>query len=107
MRRGFKKKESARLQDDVSLAEALMHMFKRANLTAKLEEAQLLDFVRECLGAAVTERLSKVYLSQGQLWIHSSSAPLRNELFVTRNLLMQRLNEKFGREVVKEVVIGG
>mgnify|MGYP002516231171 CR=1 FL=1 len=44
------------------------------------------------------------YVKDGCLYVRLSSAPLRNELMLGRSILVKRLNEAVGREVIKDII---
>ena len=45
------------------------------------------------------------YVKNGVLYLHLSSAALRNELMMSRTALIKRLNEAVGSEVIHDIVI--
>ena len=47
----------------------------------------------------------QIEIRNGTLFIYTSVAPLKNELVFQKDLILQRVNESMGEQVVKEVVI--
>lgn len=89
----------------ISLAEALQDYIKEMNLEGKLNEVHLIGSWEEIVGKAIASRTSKIYIKDQVLYVHLSSSVVRNELFMLRQALMEKLNERAGGEVIKEIVL--
>ena len=89
----------------ISLAEALHDYIKEMNLEGKLNEVHLIGSWDEIVGKAIASRTSKIYIRDHILYVHLSSSVVRNELFMLRQALMEKLNEKVGAEVIKDIVL--
>jgi predicted nucleic acid-binding Zn ribbon protein len=89
----------------ISLAEAMQDYIKEMNLEGKLNEVHLIGSWEEIVGKAIASRTSKIYIRDQILYIHLTSSVVRNELFMLRQVLLEKLNEKAGSEVIKEIVL--
>jgi predicted nucleic acid-binding Zn ribbon protein len=89
----------------ISLAEALKDYIKEMNLEGKLTEVGIINSWDEVVGKAISSRTSKIYIKDGVLYVHLSSSVVRNELLMLRQALREKLNEKAGSEVIKEIVL--
>lgn len=89
----------------ISLAEAMQDYIKEMNLGDKLKEINVIDSWEQIVGKAISTRTSKVYIKEGVLFVHLSSSIVRNELMMIREALREKLNEKAGSEVIKEIVL--
>ena len=89
----------------ISLAEAIQDYIKEMNLGGKLRELSVIDSWENMVGKAISSRTSKVYIKDGVLYVHLKSSIVRNELMMIREALRERLNEKVGSEVIKEIVL--
>lgn len=89
----------------ISLAEALKDYIKEMNFQEKLDEINLLNYWSEIAGKAITSRISKIYVKDNILYVKVSSSVVKNELLMLREILRKRLNEKAGREIIKEIII--
>jgi predicted nucleic acid-binding Zn ribbon protein len=89
----------------ISLAEAMKDYLKEMNLEGKLLEVSILNSWEEVVGKAISSRTSKVYIKDQILYVKLSSSVARNELLMLREALREKLNEKAGREVIKEIVL--
>jgi predicted nucleic acid-binding Zn ribbon protein len=89
----------------ISLAEAVRYYIKEMNLEGKLREVNLISSWEEMVGKAISSKTKKVYIKEGVLYVHLSSSVVRNELLMLREVLRDKLNEKAGSEVVKDIVL--
>ncbi|MBW6500559.1 MAG: DUF721 domain-containing protein [Bacteroidales bacterium] len=89
----------------ISLAEAMKDYIKEMNLEGRLREINLISSWEEMVGKAISSRTRKVYIRDGILYVHLSSSVVRNELLMLREVLKDKLNEKAGSEVIKEIIL--
>jgi predicted nucleic acid-binding Zn ribbon protein len=89
----------------ISLAEAMKDYIREMNLEDKLQEVNLINSWEEVVGKAISSRTSKVYVKDHILYIHLSSSVARNELLMLKEALKEKLNEKAGKEVIKDIVL--
>jgi predicted nucleic acid-binding Zn ribbon protein len=88
----------------ITLAEALKDYLKVMNLDAKLNEVGVINSWDEIVGKAISTRTSKIYIKDHVLFVHLNSSVVRNELLMLRQPLKEKLNEKAGCEVIKDIV---
>jgi predicted nucleic acid-binding Zn ribbon protein len=88
----------------ISLAEALKDYVKEMKLEGKLNEVGLISSWEEVVGKAISSRTTKVYIKDQVLYVHLSSSVVRNELLMLRQALKEKLNERAGSEVIKDIV---
>jgi len=78
---------------------------KEMNLGDKLKEISILDSWENMVGKAISSRTSRVYIKEGVLYVYLKSSIVRNELMMIREALREKLNEKAGSEVIREIVL--
>jgi predicted nucleic acid-binding Zn ribbon protein len=88
----------------VSLAEAMQDYIKEMKLGDKLREVGILDSWENTVGKAIATRTTKVYIKDGILYVYLKSSIVRNELMMIREALREKLNERAGAEVIKDIV---
>ncbi|MDR2887550.1 MAG: DUF721 domain-containing protein [Bacteroidales bacterium] len=88
----------------ITIAEAIGDFVKETGLDGKLAETSLINSWEEITGRAISSRTSKIYIKDRVLYVHLNSSVARNELHMLRDSLRGRLNEKAGREVIKDIV---
>jgi predicted nucleic acid-binding Zn ribbon protein len=89
----------------ISLAEAVKDYIREMNLEGKLNEISLINSWEEIVGKAIASRTSRIYIKDHILYVHLSSSVVRNELLMLRQVLREKLNEKAGEEVIKDIIL--
>jgi len=89
----------------ISLAEAVNDYIKEMNLGPKLTEITIINSWEEIVGKAISSRTKKIFIKDHTLYVHLNSSVVRNELLMFREALREKLNEKAGSEVIKDIVL--
>ena len=89
----------------ISLAEAMEDYIKEMNLGEKLRETGILNSWEEIVGKAISSRTSRLYIKDQILYVYLNSSVVRNELLMLREVLKEKLNQKAGIEVIKDIVL--
>lgn len=88
-----------------SLGDAMKSMIdKKKTLKNGLRTAQIEDIWKEIMGQAAVYT-DKVQIINQTLFINSSNGAFKNELHFQRKLIMDRVNEAFGENVIDKIVI--
>lgn len=77
---------------------------RQESLEGPLNEQRLLNSWSEVVGPAITSYTKDLYIRNQTLVVHLSSAALRQELMMGRELLVRSLNQKVGAEVIRDIV---
>ena len=88
----------------ISLAEAVNDYIKEMNLGGKLNEVTIINSWEDIVGKAISLRTTKIYIKDHVLYVNLNSSVVRNELFMLREAIREKLNSRAGSEVVKEIV---
>lgn len=88
----------------ISIADAVKDYIREMNFEGKLNEAGIINSWEETVGKAIASRTSKIYIRDQVLYVHLNSSVVRNELLMLRQALMEKLNEKSGTQVIKDIV---
>ncbi|HAM08766.1 MAG: hypothetical protein A2X05_04290 [Bacteroidetes bacterium GWE2_41_25] len=89
----------------ITLAEAIKDYITEMNLGEKLGETALINSWEEIVGKAISSRTSKIYIKDHVLYVHLNSSVVRNELMMLRESLRDKLNEKAGNKVIRDIVL--
>jgi predicted nucleic acid-binding Zn ribbon protein len=89
----------------ISLAEALKDYISEMKMGEKLSEAGVINSWDEVVGKAISSHTTKIYIKDHILYIHLNSSVVRNELLMLREVLKEKLNQKSGSEVVRDIVL--
>jgi hypothetical protein len=89
----------------ITLAEAVSDFIKEMNFGEKLTEAGIINSWEETVGKAISSRTTRIYIRDHILYVHLSSSVVRNELLMLREVLKEKLNQKAGSDVIKEIIL--
>lgn len=71
----------------------------------KVQEHSVPDYWVEIVGEAVARQAHVERIERGRMFVRVDSAVWRNELLLRRDDIIRMVNERFGTEVVKEIVL--
>ena len=89
----------------ITLAEAIKDFVNEMGLSERLDETSLINSWEDIVGKAISSRTSKIYIKDHVLFVHLSSSVVRNELQMLKESLKNKLNEKAGKLLIKDVVL--
>ena len=69
------------------------------------KEQEIYSIWPEVVGRMIAERTRKLEVVNGRLFVSFTSAVVRNEMMMVKEGLVRSLNERIGRDVIKELVI--
>lgn len=87
-----------------TVGEIISRVLKAENLDGRLDEQRLVSLWPEVVGAVINRYTSQRYIKDHVLYVHLTSAPLRNELLMHRSQLIESLNEIVGSKVITDIV---
>jgi hypothetical protein len=93
------------MNNEVTLKEAIQKLVKTYELQGKLTENHLNNSWEEIMGKMVANYTRSLQLNNGRLVVRLNSSVLRQELSSNKTQVINRLNEYFEREVVKDLVL--
>lgn len=91
--------------NEISMGDALSDMFKKMKLDDDVLEFRIQKTWNEIMNQAIKNRVSKLAFKKGTLFVSVQSHALRQELFMSRFQLRDRLNEELKGELIKEVIL--
>ena len=87
------------------IGQVIREHLQRLDESGKLSETIALTAVDDVLGKEFASLIKDRRIENGVLLLKTDSAALRSELFANRSQLMQKLNEKTSKDVIKDVRI--
>jgi hypothetical protein len=87
------------------IGEAIKMFLERSRLRDGLQAARIEEVWEQIMGKTVAQYTSRIRLVHQKLFIETPVAPLKQELMYQKSQIIARVNETFGSEVVKEVII--
>jgi hypothetical protein len=88
-----------------NMRQAISEYVSDLGFNEKFTEARIKDLWTEIMGQWVANRTTRLSLNHTTLYIKVDSAPLRNKLYYEKTVVIDRFNEKLGKEIIQEVVI--
>jgi predicted nucleic acid-binding Zn ribbon protein len=95
---------SARRAGTSPLKEVIDQMLNVYQLKGKYTETYLVDSWSRIMGPAIARRTSKIYVKDRKLFIKINSAPLKNELAMSKSKILEILNREVKEALLEEVV---
>ena len=89
----------------ITLAEAIKDYVNEMGFNEKLAETSLIGSWEDIIGKAISTRTSKIYIKDHVLYVHLNSSVVRNELHMLKDSLKNKLNEKAGKLLIKDIVL--
>ena len=86
------------------LGDVLKEVLKVQHLDTKLYEMQLIESWEKVLGATVKRYTTDIYIYNRKLYVKLSSSILRNDLALSREKLVQALNEQVGYPIITDII---
>ncbi len=90
--------------NEQTLRQALEEMMKTYHLEGKLAEMRVIEAWATVTGKLITRHTRNLYISKKKLFVRIDSPAIKNELFYSRQKLVELLNQQAGSEVIEEVV---
>ena len=87
-----------------SVAEIISNLLRKENLEQQWDEHRVLNIWPEIVGPGINRYTVNRTISNGVLTVWLSSAPLRNELMLSRSLLAKRINQAVGKDIIRDII---
>lgn len=81
-------------------------MMKRYRLQPKMTELDIVNKWEEIVGHLVFKHTTELKMLNKTLYVKFDNAPLKNEMFLQKELLLKRINESFQAPVIEKIFIG-
>lgn len=94
------RKRSGNAQPMKELVDKLMSAYQ---LQGKMTEMEVLSKWEEMMGKAVATRTTNLQIRQGVLIIRLNSSVMRDELQHGKQIIIQRVNETAGKQIIHDV----
>ena len=86
------------------IGKLIQQFLRQESLESPLNEQRLLDAWPQILGPAIASYTKELYIRNQILYVHLTSAALRQELMMGRELLVRNLNQKVGATVITNII---
>lgn len=86
------------------IGKLIQQFLRQESLESPLNEQRLLDAWPQVLGPTIASYTRELYIRNQILYVHLTSAALRQELMMGRELLVRNLNRKVGATVITNII---
>mgnify|MGYP001289467043 FL=1 len=95
--------EKKRSSKEKHLGDVIDKLLKAYNLEDKMKELDLLEAWPDLMGKAVAHRTKSIEIKNQKLLLKIDSSVMREELHIGKQVIIQRVNEFMGKEVIRDV----
>lgn len=88
-----------------SIGEALQHLMQKSGWTPKVAELRIRQDWEKIAGKTIARYTRELKVFNGVLTIYTDVAPLKQELNMGKQQLMQTINEYLGEPAIKDIVV--
>lgn len=90
---------------EYSMADAIKQFLNKSRLKGNVLALQITEIWEKIMGKTIARYTDQIEIHGHSLYIHTTVAPLKQELLYKKDLIIERVNEALGEELIKEVVI--
>ena len=98
--------ENKRTANQATVGELIDKLMKAYRLDGKLKEMDVLQAWGEMMGIAVANRTKNIQIKNKTLFLTMDSAVMRDELSYGKTVIIERVNQKAGFEMINDVFFG-
>lgn len=90
--------------DAEQIGTLIRNFLRQESLESPLNEQRLINAWPEVLGPVIASYTRELYIRNQVLYVHLTSAALRQELSMGREMLVRNLNRHVGAQVISNIV---
>lgn len=95
--------ENKRNSNQATIGELIEKLMKAYRLDGKLKEMDVLESWEEMMGKAIATRTKNLYIRNKTLFLTIDSSVMRDELSQGKTIIIQRVNDKAGFEIINNI----
>lgn len=95
-----------RTSNEAPLKDVIDRWLKAYRLDGKMKELDIINSWPEMMGTAVAHRTKEISIRNGTLYLKLDSSVMRDELSHGKQVIIERLNQKAGYEMINDVWFG-
>lgn len=93
------------MSDEKPLKGLVDQMLRAYGLGDRLDEMSLVKSWEEIVGKMIANHTKDIYFNKGILYVKLDSSTLRQELSYVKSDLVQKMNQKAGKIMVKDIYL--
>ena len=87
------------------IGQAIRQLLKEYHLKPKFDEANIVASWERIVGKPVAKHTKRIYIRNKVLFIELDSPAMKSDLSFHKNHLIKLIENEFGKEVLKEIVL--
>ena len=95
-----------RTSNEAPLKDVIDRWLKAYRLDGKMKELDIINAWPEMMGTAVAHRTKEVKIRNKTLYLKIDSSVMRDELAHGKQVIIERVNQKAGSEIINDVWFG-
>jgi predicted nucleic acid-binding Zn ribbon protein len=95
-----------RTSNEAPLKEVIDRWLRAYRLDGKMKELDIINAWPEMMGTAVAHRTKEIKIRNKTLYLKMESSVMRDELAHGKQVIIERVNEKAGSEIINNVWFG-
>jgi len=99
----YKNKFSERKSDTSSVKDAIEAMIDSYKLRGKFDQTKLINSWESMMGKPISRRTEKIFIKDKMLFVKLNSAPLRQELTISKSKVLEIIHRHFDKNLVTDV----
>lgn len=96
---------TTRNADALPLGDAISQYLKYFKIEEKFNQTALLAHWEKLMGKTIASRTEQIYINKKILYLKINSAPLKNELTLNKQNLLDLITKEIGEGVVEDIKI--
>lgn len=96
---------NSRNADSLSLGDAITQYLRYFKIEEKYNQTALLAHWEKIMGKTVASRTEQMYVYKKVLYLKIDSAPLKNELTLSKQKVIELINKEIGAGVIEDIKI--
>ncbi|HVY76460.1 MAG TPA: DUF721 domain-containing protein [Puia sp.] len=90
---------------EYSLSDAIKQFLNKSRLKGEVLALQVKEIWEQIMGKTIARYTDEIEIHGHTLYIHTTVAPLKQELLYKKEQIRDRVNEALGEKLIKEVII--
>lgn len=95
-----------RTSNEAPLKDVIDRWLRAYRLDGKMKELDIINAWSEMMGTAVAHRTKEVKIRNKTLYLKMDSSVMRDELAHGKQIIIERVNQKAGSEIINDVWFG-
>jgi len=93
-----------RINDTNQVGSVLSRMLDEYNISYKFHETEIISTWSDLVGKTIADKTARIFFKKKKLFVEITSAPLKNELTLSRSRVKEIIEKKFGKGIIEEVI---